>query len=146
MYHKTQSFNALANQVCNSLLFLAVVGLSLPCAAGVLTTISFTDTGMLYFSRFIAILLLFVYLSYLYFQLITHNDMFTGKIETPGGGQLTGGECIPEEDDGDEEEEPEQPALTITAELGLLLLISVIVALASEYAAVPLAASLMSCS
>jgi Ca2+:H+ antiporter len=137
-----QSFNALANQVCNSLLFLAVVGLTLPCAAGVLPNIHFTDADMLIFSRIIAVLLLLVYLAYLYFQLISHNHMFTTnagapKIEGPGGEQpdtFTGMETVQEGDGDDDDDEPEQPALTITAEIGILALISLIVALASECA------------
>jgi predicted acyltransferase len=69
--------NALTNQVCVSPLFLTIVGLSLPCAAGVLH--NFTYTEQLIFPRIIAVPLLLVYLSYVYVQLIPHIDMFTGN-------------------------------------------------------------------
>ena len=142
-----QSFNAIANQVCNSLLFLAVVGLSLPIAAATMPGISFSSNDMLHFSRIIAILLLLVYLTYLYFQLVSHNDLFTAdkgqEIQAPGqsernqqqgntnGGAQQQGE---QEEESDEEDEQEEPVLTITAELSVLMLISVIVAMASECA------------
>ena len=76
MFHYVQSFNAVANQVCNSLMFLAVVGLTLPVAAANLAEIHFTDADMLIFSRIIAVLLLATYITYLYFQLQSHSDLF----------------------------------------------------------------------
>lgn len=142
-FHHVQTFNALANQVCNSLLFLAVVGLSLPCAAGVLSTTHFNESDMLAFSRIISVLLLLVYLCYLYFQLISHQDLFTAGAAVPKIGDASGGDGAPDavaegegEADGSEGgEEEEMPALTITAELSVLAVISVIVAMASECAA-----------
>lgn len=132
-----QSFNALANQVCNSLLFLAVVGLSLPCAAGVLPTTHFDESDMLTFSRIISVLLLLVYLGYLYFQLVSHQDLFKAGAAVPKMEGGAGGVIEEETEEGDEEdgsEDEEQPALTITAELGVLAIISIIVAMASECA------------
>lgn len=142
MYYHIQSFNALANQVCNSLLFLAVVGLSLPCAAVVLPNVRFTEAEMLAFSRIVAVLLLAAYLTYLYFQLVSHHDMFSGDVKQlkdmatssgPGAISIVGDIEAEDEQEG-EDEEDEQPVLTITAELGVLLAISVIVAMASECA------------
>jgi calcium/proton exchanger cax len=145
MYHHIQSFNAIANQVCNSLLFLAVVGLSLPCAAVVLPNVRFTESEMLTFSRIIAVLLLATYLVYLYFQLVSHHAMFSGDAKQvtevaatagPGAVAITGsiGEEGEQEGEGEDDDEAEEPVLTITAELGVLLTISVIVAMASECA------------
>lgn len=115
--NKVQTFNAVSNQVSNSLLFLAVVALVLPSAAAHFPA-NFDADDMLSFSRIIAVLLLIVYICYLYFQLVSHNDLFVAE-----GGQ--------EEDD-----EEEEPALTVTAELCSLLAISLIVAAASECVAV----------
>lgn len=134
MYHHVQSFNALANQVCNSLLFLAVVGLTLPVAAASLPGVQFSESEMLTFSRIIAVLLLLVYVAYLYFQLISHNDMFVAdkgqEIEAENQDQMDRNN--PMTGEGDDDEEGEEPVLTITAELLTLLAISVIVAMASE--------------
>ena len=111
--HKVQTFNSVSNQVSNSLLFLAVIALILPSAAAYFPK-TFTDSEMLHFSRVIAIMLLIIYICYLYFQLVSHNDLFVAEGE------------------GGEEEEPEEAALTITAEVLSLLVISLIVAAASE--------------
>jgi Ca2+:H+ antiporter len=142
MRYKIQSFNMIANQVCNSLLFLAVVALTLPCAAAYLPDTRFSDADMLTFSRIIAILLLCVYLAYLYFQLISHNAMFAAPSDEPAIGrdgqpvQPNGSGALNEPDGNSAEagEEAEEPALTVTAELLTLLTISVIVAAASECA------------
>jgi Ca2+/H+ antiporter len=143
MRYQVQTFNMIANQVCNSLLFLAVVALTLPCAAAYLPDTKFSEADMLLFSRIIAILLLGVYVAYLYFQLISHNSMFVSASNEPtigfdgepvtngGGGGASGGEGGEAEP---EDEAPEQPALTVTAELLTLLCISVVVAAASECA------------
>ena len=139
LYHHVQSFNALANQVCNSLLFLAVVGLMLPLAAANLPGVQFSESEMLVFSRIIALLLLLVYVTYLYFQLMSHNDLFVAdkgqEIEAENQEQMNRNNPMTEgEQGGDEGEEGEEPVLTVTAELLTLLAISVIVAMASECA------------
>lgn len=112
--NKVQKFNALANSVCNSLLFLAVVALSLPLAAAYLPDVQFSNDDMLFFSRFIAIALIAVYIAYLYFQLVSHHDLFAA------------------EDEGGDDADAEGPALTVTAEIGMLAGVSLVVALASE--------------
>eukprot|EP00892_Ulva_mutabilis_P007795 jgi/Ulvmu1/5388/UM022_0183.1 len=112
--NKVQTFNSVSNQVSNSLLFLAVIALILPSAAAQLPT-NFTNANMLRFSRTIAVLLLIVYVAYLYFQLVSHNDLFVAEGVS--------------DDEGEAEEEP---ALTVTAEVLSLLTISLIVAAASE--------------
>ena len=146
LFHHVQSFNALANQVCNSLLFLAVVGLTLPIAAATLPGVQFSENEMLIFSRIIAILLLAVYITYLYFQLMSHNDLFVAskdqEIVADNQNQLNENNPTTEGEGDEEEEEEEQPVLTITAELLTLLTISIIVAMASECAPVPCGRSL----
>ena len=116
--YELQYFNSVANRVSNSLLFLAVIGLVLPCVASLLPNMSFSAESMLHFSRVIAVLLLVTYIVYLYFQLVSHNKHFLPPPDPEG--------------EGEEEEEVEEPALTVTAELGTLLAISLIVAVASE--------------
>jgi Ca2+/H+ antiporter len=71
------------------------------------------------------VLLLIVYISYLYFQLISHNDLFLPATNPDGTSEREG------------ESESEDPALTVTAELSVLLAISVVVAMASECALHP---------
>jgi len=96
--------------VSNSLLFLAVIALVLPLAATRLPDIDISDSKLLIFSRVIAIVLIIAYAAYLYFQLISHHDVFASV----------------------DDEDAEQPALTITAEVGILFALSIIVSLASE--------------
>lgn len=122
LHYEIQEFNSVANRVSNSLLFLAVIGLILPSVMPFLPTeglksLLTTEDTTLHFSRVIAVLLLVTYIVYLYFQLVSHNKYFLPPAD-------------PESDD--EGEEAEQPALTVTAELGTLLAISLIVAVASE--------------
>ena len=100
--NKVQTFNAVSNQVSNSLLFLAVVALILPSAAAHFPT-AFDPEDMLGFSRVIAVLLLVVYICYPYFQLVSHNDLFVAEGSS--------------EEDGEDEE----PALTVTAEPGVTM-------------------------
>ncbi len=45
VYFKTQTFNAMGNRVCSSLLFMAVIGTVTPTAAFVLTSHAGKDTS-----------------------------------------------------------------------------------------------------
>lgn len=80
-----------------------------------------TPESTLHFSRVIAVLLLVTYIVYLYFQLVSHNKYFLPPVDPEGEAE-------------EEEEGAEAPALTVTAEIGVLLAISLVVAVASECA------------
>lgn len=121
--YQLQEFNSIANRVSNSLLFLAVIGLILPTVMPMLPNMSFNEDATLHFSRVIAVLLLVTYIVYLYFQLVSHHTYFLPAAEAAEGGDGA---------EPEEAEELEKPALTVTAELGALLAISLVVAVASE--------------
>ena len=74
-----QAFNITVAQTASSLLFLAVSSLILPTAFH-----SFSDAGNVgisQLSRATAIMLLFVYACYIFFQLKTHADMYNAPSE-----------------------------------------------------------------
>lgn len=109
--YKEQTFNATANKASASLLFLAAIALTIPSAGLHLYGQEvLSDTEVMTTSYTTAIILCIVYVGYLYFQLKTHHALFM-------------------EEGGDEEE----PHLTITCAVGLLGLVTVAVAFASEW-------------
>ena len=110
-YYKTQTFNEVGNRTCSALLFLSCIGITMPTAASVLIEDTKTHEGLiLNLSRGVSVVLLICYLCYLFFQLYTHSEMF-----------------------GANEEEEEEPAFSLTCALSTLLVITVVVAVASEF-------------
>ncbi|GFR43726.1 hypothetical protein Agub_g4837 [Astrephomene gubernaculifera] len=112
LYHPVQTFNAVSNRACSSLLMLAVVGICIPSAASMVLV---DDPGLrpdwiLDVSRGTAVIMLVCYLCYLAFQLHTHSDLFR---------------C--------EGEEEALPMLSLGSSLGLLAAITAVVAVASEF-------------
>jgi Ca2+:H+ antiporter len=119
-YHE-QSFNAGFNKVMCALLFLACIAVSLPTAGKVFySRDQLSDGAILHVSHGIAIILIFSYCCYLYFQLKTHKEVATAE-EGDGDG------------DGGEGEVAEQPSLSLSGALAMLTGITVIVAFASEF-------------
>jgi len=110
LYYKTQSFNAIGNRACSSLLFLSTIGIITPTAAFQLIP-EISHDSVLVISRACAIILLIMYALYLLFQLNTHAELFSG----------------------DEDEGGEQPALSVGAATFLLTGITVLVAFSSEF-------------
>ncbi|KAK2080034.1 hypothetical protein QBZ16_002430 [Prototheca wickerhamii] len=109
--YQQQKFSPLANKVGSSLLFVACIGIIIPTMAKrIYGSEVMTDGALLSLSHAIAILLIFVYLCYLYFQLKTHSDLFAS-----------------EGDSGD------TPALSLAGALSFLGVITIIVAVCSEY-------------
>jgi Ca2+:H+ antiporter len=106
--YKQQTFNTMVNKASASLLFLASIAIVIPSIGPQLTAdISPEDVRRI--SHGTAILLAFVYLCYLFFQLKTHHSMFV------------------EEDSG------EQPSLSLVAAIGMLGAITAVVAVSSEF-------------
>lgn len=115
LYNKTQKFNATGNQTCSSLLFLASVGFLIPTAANMFFDDSPAKAGLvLDISHGTAIALFICYICYLGFQLYTHTDLF-------------------EEEDNEDGGDHEEPMLSVFTSVTLLTLITVTVAVASEY-------------
>lgn len=69
-----QFFNTTVAQTAASLLALAIAGIIIPTVFDIQTTLPTAELASL--SRGTAVILLVVYLSYLYFQLKTHQDVF----------------------------------------------------------------------
>ncbi|KAG2499052.1 hypothetical protein HYH03_003237 [Edaphochlamys debaryana] len=111
LYHNVQTFNAMSNRACSSLLMLAVVGISIPSAASMLLVDDPDQRAawVLDVSRGTAVIMLICYLCYLAFQLRTHSHLFKG-------------------DDDDA-----VPMLTLGTSIGALTAITAVVAVCSEF-------------
>ncbi|GLI64419.1 hypothetical protein VaNZ11_007630 [Volvox africanus] len=124
LFHSVQTFNAVSNRACSSLLMLACIGISIPSAASMIlrnanSPIPAPDADpldpevherwILEVSRGTAIILLICYMCYLAFQLKTHSNLFKG-------------------DDDDA-----VPMLTLGTSIGLLTVITAVVAVCSEF-------------
>lgn len=117
MFYRVQRFNTTVGKAGNSLLMLVCIGIIMPT---ILVTINPDAKELsLPLSRIIAVMLAFVYLVYLYFQLASHSDIINEKYK---------------DDDADEEDEDEEvPSLSVSGGFGLLFLITVVVAFMSEF-------------
>lgn len=122
--HKHQTFNTMLNKACCSLLLLACIGLVIPTAAKRFFPADGQDPGndivpaanpqmtehaVANMSHATALILGFVYLCYLFFQLKTHADELA-----EGGGE-------------------EAPALSLFGALAMLTAITLVVATNSEF-------------
>ncbi|KAI8806494.1 Sodium/calcium exchanger protein-domain-containing protein [Cladochytrium replicatum] len=111
LYHKSQKFNATAAQTSASLFMVTVLAILIPAALGWQQPVGEeTDKLILGVSRGTAIVLLFVYVMYLLFQLKTHAELF----ESP-------------------EDETEEPQMTPVVATGLLILSTLLVSANAEY-------------
>lgn len=124
IFHRNQRYSTESTQAHSTLLFLAVIGIAIPTSAGHVI-ISMPQDVILQISHVSAIVMLFCYLCYLFFQLVTHPESGSGE---EGGGDE-------EEAVGRESLELDVPAevLTVPTAIGCLLVISVLVALHCEW-------------
>lgn len=107
---KEQKFSMLVNKACCSLLFLACIGLSVPTASSALYGKErMPESAEKNVSRVVAVLLIFVYICYLLFQLKTHGEMFVG------------------------DDDQETPSLSLAGALVTLAGITIVVAISSEF-------------
>ncbi|PSC71917.1 calcium proton exchanger [Micractinium conductrix] len=108
--YKEQRFSTLANKMSSSLLFLACIAIIIPSTAKLIYGPTVISKDVLFnLSHAIAIVLVFIYVGYLFFQLKTHADFFAG------------------------EESEETPALSLSGAVACLVTITLIVAVCSEY-------------
>ncbi|CAG8706485.1 10678_t:CDS:2, partial [Cetraspora pellucida] len=113
-----QIFNEVAAQTNSSLMTLSCVSLIIPVAFNSLFSNSSNNfieisTEILYFSRGTSILLLIVYLFYLYFYLLTHSHLF-------------------DENNDNDLEQPMVVSLSFIHSIGLLVVVTVCIAISSE--------------
>lgn len=148
-----QFFNITVAQTAASLLALAIGSLIIPTAFQIFAS---NDAGVTPASRATAVMLLFVYICYLIFQLRTHADMYnepsqkspkrpSGKkdagdmlrgLATIGAGTgaaASGGQINAENLVHEEEEEAETPQLSVIGALITLAGATVLIALCAEY-------------
>jgi len=112
MKFKTQTFNKTGVGMNSALLLLAVISLSVPAVLHTTHTELHGTQSEIALSRFTSCLLLGTYCTFLYFQLITHRDLY-------------------EEEDGDEEEE--EVTQTFWGCIMWLGVISVLISFLSDY-------------
>eukprot|EP01135_Chromosphaera_perkinsii_P006855 Nk52_evm10s621 gene=Nk52_evmTU10s621 len=108
--YKSQTFNSTGASTFCSLLTLACLGVILPSAFNMTVSPHPTHESLLELSHWTAVLLLVVYLFYLFFQLKTHSELF---------------------EDGEEEEE--EALLSVYTAVGVLLGVTILVAICSEF-------------
>jgi len=124
--YKVQTFSVDSVKANSSLLLLGMITLLLPALLDITNT-QLHDDDSLFLSRFCSVVLLVVYAAFLVFQLKTHRYLFEGASgEPPIGAEQ---EQEEEEDDDDDEEE----VLGLRGSLFWLTLITVFIALLSEY-------------
>ncbi|CAO3618913.1 unnamed protein product [Mucor fragilis] len=156
--YKIQYFNKTVAQTSASLLFISVASLLIP--ASFYGSIHGTNTetsgeltkDILDISRATSIILLVLYFSYLFFQLKTHNYLFTGPSNPEGrrasriqlqeqrqSRQSTAAEegqvfiSQIENEQEEEEEEEEEPQLPAWMSIALLVVVTVIVGVCAEF-------------
>lgn len=148
----TQHFNVTVAQTASSMLALSIGSLIIPTAFDIFGT---GDSHIGEISHGTAIILLFVYISYLYFQLSTHSDIYNAPSEksaktrggkrakgdtirglaTMGAGSAaaSGGQIHQSNLVQDPDDEAEQPSLTVVGALVTLTIATVLIAFTSEF-------------
>ncbi|TKA55541.1 hypothetical protein B0A53_02719 [Rhodotorula sp. CCFEE 5036] len=155
--YSEQGFKIGAAQLNSSLLVISVIAVLLPAAFNA----AFSDNlsaqaeqdRILKMSRGTAVILLVIYLAYLAFQLFTHPHLYADGDADPDDVNVREGRAIPlmkrhrafkpaksvakerraEEGLDEEEEEEELPQLNVWVALGLLIVVTVLVALTAEF-------------
>jgi Ca2+:H+ antiporter len=153
--YSEQGFGASASQLNSSLLTISVIAVLLPAAFRFsVTTQSDPDSGddLLKVSHGVALILLFIYASYLFFQLYSHaalydderSDNFKSTKYTPKdkkGGKTTGTDLHPSSPVDTETaltheehvEEEEVPQLSVYMTVALLAVVTVLVAVTADW-------------
>ncbi|BGP56441.1 hypothetical protein JCM8202_001819 [Rhodotorula sphaerocarpa] len=155
--YSEQGFKIGAAQLNSSLLVISVIAVLLPAAFNAAFATNLTPEAeqdrILKMSRGSAVILLIIYLAYLFFQLFTHQHLFADGGADPNDPNIRDGRAIPlmkrhrafmpaksvpkdrreEEGFDDEEEEEELPQLNKYVALGLLVVVTVLVAVTAEF-------------
>eukprot|EP00959_Pyramimonas_sp_CCMP1952_P149228 3122383-Pyramimonas_sp.AAC.2 len=120
--NKMQTFNRQGVNISAALLLLAVTGLSVPSLLNATHSQMLKDSS-LSFSRYTSCLLLLIYSFFLFFQLITHRDLYEEDEETG------------DEEDSKEgkEEEEEEVTQSVIGCMGWLAVITLVIAVLSDY-------------
>jgi len=135
--HKTQKFQRIGASAQSSLMILAVLGITLPTMYSQLVP---GEQAILDISRGCSVLLFFVYVQYLFFQLVTHQELFEAEAEAKEEEDerkpLTEGEDSPPPpsmQDQDDEEEEEEAVMSPLTGACVLATCTVLTTFCSEY-------------
>ncbi|GAW10023.1 Calcium proton exchanger [Lentinula edodes] len=137
-----QGFSAVATQLNSSLLTLSVIAVLLPAAFHMNVTGSTdSDEGqdILKVSHGVALILLFIYASYLFFQLYSHATLYTDdgvppsipypKKKAEGAESQVGGDL----EQSKPVEDEETPQMSLYTTIALLVIVTVLVAVTAEW-------------
>ncbi|KAJ6505948.1 calcium/proton exchanger [Mycena vulgaris] len=154
--YSEQGFGASATQLNSSLLTISVIAVLLPAAfrfSVTATTDPDSESDILKLSHGVALILLFIYGSYLFFQLYSHATLYGDKSDdiikstkyTPREKKIKAGDRSDTQSNAntatdvenaapkEEVEEEEVPQLSLYMTLGLLAVVTVIVAVTAEW-------------
>mmetsp|Transcript_50152 Transcript_50152/g.95806 ORF Transcript_50152/g.95806 Transcript_50152/m.95806 type:complete len:435 (-) Transcript_50152:311-1615(-) len=115
--YREQKFNPVGVNANTGLLCLAVVGMSLPAVLHSTHSELHGTSSEIALSRFTSLMLLGIYGAYLYFQLVTHRELFEEE----------------EEDDADDEDEEESAGLGFWGCIFWLGVLTVFISILSDY-------------
>ncbi|KAI8061156.1 calcium/proton exchanger [Gongronella butleri] len=140
---KEQSFNVTAAQTSASLLFIATASLLLPAAFYGSTTsaekASVVNADILIISRSTSVILLVIYISYLWFQLRTHKHLFMEEAAIEERKVIRSYSFLSNNDPEqaanmqEEDDDAEYPMMPLWMSIGLLLVITALVAVCAEF-------------
>ena len=116
--HKTQTYNQQGVMANSALLLLGTLGLTLPSALHATNTEIHGTQSELSLSRFTSCMLLLMYAAYLYFQLISHRELF----EEDGDG-----------DGDDDDDEDEEAVLGFWGSIAWLCVFTIFISVLSDY-------------
>lgn len=135
---KTQRFSRMGAGAQSSLMILAVLGITLPTMYSQLVP---GEQAILDISRGCSVLLFFVYIQYLFFQLLTHKELFEAEEigEKEEQKPLTEGEDTPaaqslrDQEDGEDGSEEEEAVMSPATGAVVLATCTVLTTFCSEY-------------
>ena len=116
--HKGQTYNKQGVMANSALLLLGTLGLTLPSALHATNTEIHGTESELKLSRFTSCMLLLMYAAYLYFQLVSHTELFE---EEEGDG------------DDDDDEEEEEAVLGFWGSIGWLSVFTIFISILSDF-------------
>lgn len=125
--HHEQTFNSTVASTMSSLMAVASASLIIPATLYAALARSPVDArvNILILSHGTAVILLFVYIMYLVFQLKTHTDLFQSESEANTGAENQGEEGA--------QGEAEEPILNPWAATTALILVTIVVAICAEF-------------
>ena len=122
--HSQQQFNMTVAQVMSSLMAVAATSLIIPATlyAVMISNSPDTEKNVTILSRGTSIVLLILYVLFLYFQLYSHKDLFSGDNKKEG-----------DEENQDEQEEEEEHLLSLPWAIVWLVGCTVFVSICADY-------------